>query len=79
MSLNVEVSSFSNALNPLLWSLFVLWFTPLVLNIQSKGQKLNSPLKRGLNIIFFIKISHKRCKSDKALNFCLAVTFEKPK
>ena len=37
MSLNVEVSLFSNTLNPLLWSLFILWFTTLELereNIQ---------------------------------------------
>ena len=30
MSLNVEVSSFSNALNPFSWSLFILWLTALV-------------------------------------------------
>ena len=34
--LNVKVSSFSNAINPLSWSLFILWFIVAALNIQSK-------------------------------------------
>ena len=34
---------------------FILWFTDLVLNIQSKGQQLNYPLIKELKITFPLK------------------------
>ena len=46
MSLNAEVSSFSNALNFHSWSLVILWFTALILIRKSLSLKI----KIGLNL-----------------------------
>ena len=46
MSLNAEVSSFSNALNFHSWSLVILWFTALILIRKSLPLKIEI----GLNL-----------------------------
>ena len=73
MSLNVKVLSFSKVLNPLSRSLFILWFLALVLNIQGKGQKLNSSLIKALNITFLLKSVIDGATLIWALNFWLTI------
>ena len=64
MTLNVKVLSFSNALNPLSWSVYFMVYISSAKHPE-QGTIIELFFKKGVKCNLFVKISHKRCDSDK--------------